>query len=308
MLVLINKNSGGGTALKKWKRVYQKLNLNSSTKIFISESNSSSEEAILEALNKGKIDFLIAGGDGSINNFINQLIRLAEPEIIQEVKLGAIGIGSSNDFHKPFCTENIVQNIPFKLNFDSAIHRDVGCLMFKKDEKLCKKYFLINASLGVTAEGNKFFNNPDLLLKHLKIINTQTAITYAAIKNILSYKNLVATIRSNGYSFEVNISNMGIIKSPYFTGNLKYDSNPSFKNGLFDIHLYQLLSKSKLIKLYNVLSKGISDKEFNKKYWQTDRITISADEEFAVEFDGEVITTKHAEFSVIPGLIKVCTN
>jgi diacylglycerol kinase family enzyme len=63
-----------------------------------------------------------------------------------------------------------------------------------------------------------------------------------------------------------------------------------------------------LIKRINILSKRLADYEFNKKFWQTDRITISSDQEFAVEFDGEVINTKHAEFSVIPGLIKVCTN
>jgi diacylglycerol kinase family enzyme len=46
----------------------------------------------------------------------------------------------------------------------------------------------------------------------------------------------------------------------------------------------------------------------NKKFWRTDRIKISSDREFAVEFDGEVITTKSIEFSVIPRLIKVCIN
>ena len=101
---------------------------------------------------------------------------------------------------------------------------------------------------------------------------------------------------------------MGIIKSSYFTGKLRYDSNPSLNNGLFDIHLYQSLSIIKLIKLFNTLSKGLSDNEFNKKFWRTDRITISSDHGFAVEFDGEVITTKYAEFSIIPELIKVCTN
>jgi diacylglycerol kinase (ATP) len=308
MIVIINKNSGGGMALKKWKRVYPKLNLNGSTELFYLGEKGSFEEVALEALNKGKTDFIIAGGDGSINYFINQLINLAEPEILNEVKIGAVGIGSSNDFHKPFCTKNIVQNIPFKLDFDNAVCRDIGCLVYRKLNDFFKKYFLINASIGVTAEGNNFFNNPDSVLRLLKRINTQSAITYAAVKNILSYNNFASKIRSNGDSFKANISNMGIIKSPYFTGKLRYDSNPLFNNGLFDIHLHQSLSKMNMIKLFNTLSKGLPDNEFNKKFWQTDRITVSSDQEFAVEFDGEVITTKCAEFSVIPGLMKVCTN
>jgi diacylglycerol kinase family enzyme len=101
---------------------------------------------------------------------------------------------------------------------------------------------------------------------------------------------------------------MGILKSPFFTGKLRYLSDPLRDNGLFDVHLYQSLSKMKLLKLFYNLSKGKSDSTLNKKFWRTDSIKISSENEFAVEFDGEVITTKSAEFSVIPWLIKVCIN
>ena len=85
-------------------------------------------------------------------------------------------------------------------------------------------------------------------------------------------------------------------------------SDPLPDNGLFDVHLYQSLSKMKLLKLFFNLSKGKSDASLNKKFWRTDSIKISSENEFAVEFDGEVITTKYAEFSVIQELIKVCIN
>ena len=308
MIILINKNSGGGTARRKWDRVYPRLNFNGSTEIFYVGVNGSADEIVLEALNKGKTDFVIAGGDGSINYFLNHLINLVEPGILKEVKIGAIGIGSSNDFHKPFHFQNLVENIPLKINFNDAVLRDVGCLIYEKNGKTFNKYFLINASIGVTAEGNNFFNNPDFILKQLKSINTQSAITYTAVKNIFSYKNFFAAIKSNNLSFEANISNIGIIKSPHFTGSLRYKSDPLLDNGLFDVHLYKSLSKVKLLKLFFNLSNSKADESFNKKFWRTDRVSISSETEFAVEFDGEVITTKSAEFSVIPRLIKVCIN
>ena len=108
--------------------------------------------------------------------------------------------------------------------------------------------------------------------------------------------------------FTANISNVGILKSPFFTGKLRYLSDPLLDNGLFDIHLYESLSKMKLLKLFYNLSKRKSDVTLDKKFWQTDRVTISSETKFAVEFDGEVITTKTVEFSVIPRLIKVCIN
>ena len=308
MIILVNKNSGGGTALEKWTSIYRKLNINGSTETFIVGVNGSTDKFIIDSIKNGKTDFVIAGGDGSINYFLNRCIVLLEPETLRQIKLGAVGIGSSNDFHKPFSSKNLFGNIPYKINFEHAKLRDVGCLSFEKDGKTVKKYFLINASLGITAEGNNLFNNPDFILRYLKKMSTQSAITYAVIKNILSYKNFKVTIGGYNESFTANISNLGITKSPFFTGKLRYQSHPKLDNGLFDVHLYQSLSKMKLLKLFYNLSKGKSDASLNKKFWRTDRINISSEQEFAVEFDGEVITTKSAEFSVIPGLIKVCIN
>jgi len=270
--------------------------------------NGSTDKFILDSVKKGKTYFVIAGGDGSINYFLNRCIELLKPDDLNQLKIGAVGIGSSNDFHKPFQLTNMIENVPYKINFKNTVQRDVGCLLYEKDGKTQKKYFLINASIGITAEGNNFFNNPDFILRHLKKINTQFAITYAVIKNILTYKNFDTTIGGCNESFTADISNLGILKSAFFTGKLRYQSDPELNNGVFDVHLYESLSKVKLLKLFYNLSNGKPDNSLNKKFWRTDRIKISSKNEFAVEFDGEVITTKSAEFSVIPGLIKVCIN
>ena len=309
MLVILNEKSGGGTAIKKWERVRNRLNLNNgSTEIFYADKNGTESNFILDALNKGKTEFVIAGGDGTMNHFLNCLISSAEPEIIKEIKIGAVGIGSSNDFHKPFRSKNIIDKIPYKLNFKGAIHHDVGCIIFEKNGNLFKKYFLINASLGVTAEANNFFNNPDFILKYLKRIKTKSAILYTAVNGILKYKNFPAQIETNGELFRTEISNLGIIKCPFFSGSLRYQSKPLINNGLFDVHLYQSLNKPELLSLLYKLSYGFSDNSLNKKFWRTGRIKISSENEFVVEFDGEVITTNSAGFSVIPELIKVCIN
>jgi diacylglycerol kinase family enzyme len=308
MIVVLNKNSGGGTALEKWNSIYRKLNLNGSTETFIVGRNGSVDKFIIDSVENGKTDFVIAGGDGSINYFLNRCIDLLEQETLKQIKLGAVGIGSSNDFHKPFYQENITENIPYKLNFKEAVNRDVGCILYECEGKILKKYFLINASVGITAEGNNFFNHPNFILRFLKKMSTQTAIIYTILKNILTYKNFKIKMEVNNESLTTNVSNLGIIKSPFFTGKLRYQSDPLLNNGLFDVHLSSSLSKIKLLKLFYKLSKNKSDCSLNKKFWRTNRIKISSERQFAVEFDGEVITTKYAEFSVIPELIKVCTN
>ncbi len=308
MPVILNKNSGGGTAVKKWDSISHQLDADDSTDIFTSDENDSFDKFILDSVNHGDTGFIIAGGDGSINYFLNRCINLLEHKTLQQIKLGAVGIGSSNDFHKSYQHETNFERIPCKLNFNEAAPRDVGCIEFETGKKTIKKYFLINASIGITAEGNHFFNNPDFILRYLKKISTQAAINYAVVKNILTYKNFSVKMEVNNECFTANISNLGVIKSPFFTGKLRFQSDPLPDNGLFDVHLYESLSKIKFLKLFSYLSKGKNDNCFNKNFWRTNRIKISSEKEFAVEFDGEVIRTKSAEFTVIPGLIKVCTN
>ncbi len=308
MPVILNNNCGGGTAVKKWNRISRDLRLDESADPFTSGGNVSFDEFILDSVRKGDTGFIIAGGDGSVNYFLNRCINLLGRETLRQIKLGAVGIGSSNDFHKSFHHDNNFERIPCKLNFNEAVPRDVGCIKFKSGGKTFNKYFLINASIGIAAEGNHFFNNPDFMLRYLKRISTQTAIHYAVVKNILTYKNFTVRMEVNNESFTANISNLGIIKSPFFTGRLRFQSDPLPDNGLFDVHLYESLSKKKFLKLLSYLSRGKPDDSFNKKFWRTNRVKISSEKEFAVEFDGEVTTTKSAEFTVIPGLIKVCTN
>ena len=131
MQVILNKKSCGGAGTKKWESVCESLHLNNgSTEIICIGSDGSENDFLLDSLKKGKTNFIIAGGDGTINHFLNNIINLAEPEILSEIRIGAVGIGSSNDFHKPFRSGNILNRIPFKLNFGEALLRDVGYIQF----------------------------------------------------------------------------------------------------------------------------------------------------------------------------------
>ena len=60
------------------------------------------------------------------------------------------------------------------------------------------------------------------------------------------------------------------------------------------------------------LMKALTSRSFSKlkktKSWQTDRIKITSENNFAVEFDGEVVITNQVEFKVLNKYIKVCGN
>jgi len=309
MFIIINPFAAGSTAFTKWKILENTLPFDKhSCSMHFMNGNTSFPKLIQNALNYGERKFIAAGGDGTVNFLLNSLLKYSKPGIQRDIKIGAIGIGSSNDFHKPI--NGIDRNqIPIKINFTEAEHRDVGYLKYKNNGKSITKYFLINASIGLTAEANNLFNNPDSILKKLKKSSTSSAIYYAALKTIFMYRNpsveIDCSIRGK---IKTNITNMGIVKSPYFSGDLYYDSPINFRNGLFDIHLCEGLSKTETLFLLWALGHNKLEKVRKLRSWKTNEISIATNKHFTVEFDGETVKTKTVEFGILKKQIKVCVS
>jgi len=307
MLILINPYAGGSTAEKKWKtdgsEILTRLH---GWAIHTLNGYNAAAQTIEEALNRGETDFVAAGGDGTVNSVLNHIVRFAGQKQRQNVRLGAVGLGSSNDFHKPFTSQSI-HNIPYKLEFAQARFRDVGRLTFLEDGIWRTRYFLVNASCGITAEANRRFNGSDNILRTLKRVHTQSAILYAAIKTILQHRNFTAAISSSeGFSWRGELTNLGILKNPHFSGNLRYDIPTKLDSGKFGVALCEKMRRIDIFRLLNSLSRG-KFKGLRRTVWfPTSSITVTADRPFLVETDGEIITTTAARFTVLPHYLKVC--
>ena len=309
MFLLLNTRAYGGNALKKWDRIKNSLPIVEFEAGHKVDKNSHENLDISNAILKGERKFIAAGGDGTINYLLNEILSYPSKTIIDEIQIGAIGLGSSNDFHKPMYSSRLINGIPCKVDFTNTAERDIGCITYVHNEKKINKYFLINASIGVTAEANYFFNHPNFILKLFKRMNTSTAIIYSAIHTIMRYKNIeLKMIDSKNDSKIFKVANLAITKSPYISGNMKLNYMPNYKNGLLNIHLLGDITKIGLIKVLHQLQNNKADSVnvFNSS--QSSSILIKADKPFKVEFDGEIITTHSARFSLLRKRIRVCIN
>ncbi|MCH7722291.1 MAG: hypothetical protein IIC76_02980 [Bacteroidetes bacterium] len=309
MFLLLNTRAFGGNALKKWDRIKNSLPLVEFEAGHKVDNNSNANLDISNAILKGERKFIAAGGDGTINYLLNEILSNPSKTIIDEIQIGAIGLGSSNDFHKPMNSNRLINGIPCKVDFTTTTKRDIGCITYVHNARRIKKYFLINASIGVTAEANYFFNHPNFILKLFKRINTSAAIIYSAIHTIMRYKNIeLKMIDSNKIAKIFRVANLAITKSPYISGNLKLNYTPNYNNGLLNIHLLCDTTKIELIKILHQLqnNKANAANVFNSS--QSSSILIKAEKPFKVEFDGEIIRTHCARFSLLKKRIRVCIN
>ncbi len=309
MLIVLNPTAGAGTAGAKWRRIEpQVTDIVGQFTLVVESDVARIEEKIAAALRNGERDFIAAGGDGTVNRVMTCLLKSAPHRVLETVKLGAIGLGSSNDFHKPFVSDHQIDGVPVKLDFDSTIWHDVCLLTYcDGDERFRSCRWMINASVGTTAEANHFFNHPNRMLRLLKRFPSW-AIAYAAVRTLFRFRGHEMTITlDETETVRGRVNNLGIVKNPHFTGGLRYDSPYQPGDGHVYVHLLRNLGVLRLLVALARLVRGKFGGRLNARTWRVTRLRIDAHRPFAVEGDGEVVLTRRAYFSVLPDLLQVCT-
>ena len=245
-----------------------------------------------------------AGGDGSIHSLVNVLLNRPNPEG-RYTPLGAIGLGSSNDFLKPF--SRFIKNVPVRINMTKPyMFQDAGKLKYlDANNELKEKFFVVNASFGVTAEGNWNFNNPGPVLQWLKKNTTGLAITYTAIKTIFCYKNKLATIHFNGDERQSQLSNINILKIPYVSGTLHYKQEVSPDDGRLGLNICSDMNKRELLRTLLNLEKGRFSENQKCISTFTDHFQLQSNSPVVFECDGETEKSTYVDISLLPRAIQL---
>jgi diacylglycerol kinase family enzyme len=306
-LILINPRCHQGRGWKRWLSIKTEVTdgLNSpSTEVVLEPGMDLSKELPI-LLQNGQYKYIVsAGGDGSIHHLVNALLK--SPSInVKGLFLGAIGLGSSNDFLKPFNAK--IKNIPTRINLLSPnnIH-DVGLATYYDEHNEHKvQYFIVNASFGVTATANSTFNNPGMVLKLLQANFTGAAMFYTAVSTILNYKNFHCRLTYNNNETSLTASNINILKIPYVSGSLWYDQKIHPDDGKLVLCVCRDMSKMDLLKILSQLQKGLF-KMGDKTITETiNSFHLSSARPVIFECDGETSLANNVSITVVPRAINV---
>lgn len=253
---------------------------------------------------EGERRFLSVGGDGTMNLVLNLLFALARKHALEsgEFQLGAIGLGSSNDFHKCLGgnTLKLARKFPARIEFARAARADVGCLTGASGQET---HFAINFSVGLTAVANERFNNPGPLLAFLKRTSTEAAIAGAAVHTALHYANVPMKIAWNGRAVECHVANLSLIKKNHFAGSFYYDEAPSSDDGRLGLYLFSDLTRSQTLAQMIRLTRG----KFGGQHRDfTSDVTLESAAPFLAEADGEVHQLTRARVYVKQRSIQLC--
>lgn len=307
MHVYLNPYCDYGRGWNKWRKIEPELRKHFGKfeveKIHSPQGLSGQIEKAREA---GETLFIAAGGDGTVNLLVNALLKSSLPE--DDIVFGAIGLGSSNDFHKPFRYASFIRCIPTKMNWLETVSHDVVRVRYKNDQDgLSTRYCIVNASIGITAEANAFYNSRHPLIGLIQRFSQETAIIVSALKSIFTYRNLTCSLNFlNSRPKDFKVTNLGVLKNPYFAGDLCYDTLIEADDGRFGVNICSGMTKLEAVKtlmrLYLHQFHGMP-----KTYsMYATQISVESQQSFALEMDGEVVQASFAEFKLIPKALRCC--
>jgi diacylglycerol kinase family enzyme len=256
-------------------------------------------EAVDAALLSGVRSFVAAGGDGTVHALVERLVEGRGPLPLDALTLFAVGLGSSNDFHKPF--RSVHSGIPLRVDRERAAPRDVGLVRFTDGAGRARRSVLVvSASAGVVAEGNALFERgrPGRRLTGLLIAGS-------ALRAVARSRSFRARLRHDDVDEEIALSSLSVLKTAWLSGSLRYDLPVAADDGAFTVGLCEGMGRARLLTTLAGLACGRFRGKGTRAF-RTTSLGLSSEEPFLLEIDGEVTTARDVRFEILPERIRAC--
>ena len=308
MFILLNGHSNNGRGLRRWQDSKSELEAKLlGTDYRVAEDPGDLGLRLREEYARGERVFVAAGGDGTVNYMLNAIMTTSGV-VPKETMLGAIGLGSSNDFQKPYCSARRTRaGVYYKLDIAGAVPHNVGQVDYEDDGgEWRRRYFIINGSLGLIARGNYLFNSDERVVRWLKPKWVLGTIWYLTFKTLLSAKNIPLCLSVAGEGRETEATTLSIIINPHFTGNLSYDCGDYAGRDAFGIALCENMGAVERLRTLSSLTRGRFKGLPKTRFWESPAVDIEPDLPTPLELDGEVVLARKMRIRLLKGALKTC--
>ena len=308
-LVLVNLSANQGRGGQRWERAAPDLKsmLPKEAEYILYRPPFQLESTLNKYVGENGFNCIIsAGGDGTVNLILNSLMNLPGVET-EKFYLGGIGLGSSNDFLKP--VETSLGSVPVRIRPEKSLLADVGKVRFTGSGGAQEtRYFIVNASLGITAEANSIFNRGEQPIRFLKPRMPHVAILYAAVRTILTFRNFPVCLQvgqAGQETVKFCLSNLSVLKNPHVSGSYAYDQDIRADDEFLGLNYCSEMSKLQLLNVLWDLRKGRFSGKPGRFSAKVKQMEVFPDKCVALEVDGEVTEARQVRFSLATRKINV---
>lgn len=225
-------------------------------------------KAAAEAARRGFDLVIAAGGDGTLNEVVNGLVRQ-----VHRPKFGIIPVGTTNDFARAIGVPRTIEEAADIICAGHSVPLDIG--------RANDKYFINIAGGGRITELT--FEVPS----KLKTVLGQLAYYLKGIEMLPSLHPTYVEIEYDGKIMQEEITLFLITNTTSVGGFEKMAPYASINDGMFDL---LILKKGSIADLIKAASQALRGEHINNPqilYTQANRIKITTPEKLMINLDGE---------------------
>lgn len=313
-IVFLNPHCRAGSGRKHWTKLSSQLQPEEFKAVI--ETDRGWLDEFRESVQNGNRFFIAAGGDGTVHLVLNALVQVKGEIPLSEFTFGAIGLGSSNDFHKP--VQRKIAGYPVKIEYSGRKLRDlVQAEITDGKGAMQRRVFAVSSSIGLVAEANLFFNSGRGLIETLKKRWTDGAILFAALRTIAKFKTIPVHFKSYGdfdspqAAWVSRLTSFHVLKTPYLSGSFRFDTPADPSNGKLRICYMEDMSLIQTLKTLVDMAMGrflpLGKPTRKRKTYEALRWSAETDPKLPLELDGELYEFKKVDFSILSEQIHQCS-
>lgn len=305
-LVILNPRASYRRAATSWDRIRPFVEARvGDVSVVDAVSPDIVDEAVASALAAGERMFIAAGGDGTVNSVAAALLTAGRSG---DAVLGAVGLGSSNDFHKRGDPGERMDGVPVRLDRSLARQQDVIHIDHEDESgRSGARYAVLNASIGITAATNACFNEAPGVVRLARRLSMDAAIVASVVRTLATYRDIPCRLCVDGKDEGTfMVSNLSIIKNPHFGGTFCYDTPVEPDDGRLGLNLCWGLNPFQALATLAALSRRRFAGRPKTRSWVAASVSVEAGYAFALETDGEVNRVRSARFTVMERALTCC--
>jgi diacylglycerol kinase (ATP) len=242
-----------------------------------------------QAVRDGYTHFIVAGGDGTLNEVINGVA--AAPDALARVVFGVIPLGTGNDFATALGLPAEIEPAVEALARGSLINVDVGILN--------ERCFVNVSGGGFIAEVSDVVN-PQLKtvagrLAYL-IGGAQVLLTHEPIQTSVTLQDAAGATHRREYALHA----FAVCNAPMIGGGRLIAPDADIHDGLLDVCLIEAMPMLEFVGLLRRVSNGDHVHDPRVHYFKASALNLQFDRRTKVNTDGQVLEATEAAYVVRP--------
>ncbi len=291
--LFLNPAAGRGRSGRRQARILQLLEqAGVNVELSLSRAPGELEAQVLRCVNAGAKRLIVAGGDGSVHEAVNGIMRSTN-----DAALAVIPTGTGNDFAKacdiPLNWEHATQLLADRLAVNDAPRKiDVGVMN--------DRYFANGAGIGFDAKVTRIASSIQLPVGDFVYI---LAIFRALIDGIATPH---LTISSGSISWAGPVTLASINNGPWVGSMFHIAPMADNTDGRLEVLIASPVTRRRILTLLLKIMSGTHLEEPEISHGAVTNLIIQADEPIASQLDGEVQPLgKTFEIQILPGALRL---